>query len=143
MKSFKLGTDAGDHVTVEVHERTYEGDDWLAATISIRSGAFAGSFDAALMTCDFQPFERQLQELYESLRGTATFSTIERQLEVNCVGNERGGISIDGVAQDRAGDGNQLRFQFDLDQTYLPELISELQQIQSEFPNKLHPEFPQ
>ena len=143
MPSFKLGTDADDHLIVEIHGRPDERDDWLDSTISIRAGAFAGSFDAALMTCDFPPFRRQLERLYEMLDSTATFDTIERQLRMKFTGNGRGGIVIHGVAGDRAADGNVLRFQFCIDQTFLPTIISDLQYIEAEFPSRVHPEFPQ
>ena len=143
MASFKLGIDAGDHVIVEINGRPDERDDWLAVTISVRAGSFSGSFDATLVTCDFPLFRKQIEQLYETLTGGATFDTIEGQIKITCTGNERGGIAIDGVLQDRVVDGNELRFQFDTDQTFLPTIISELQQIESQFPNKVHPAFPQ
>ena len=143
MASFKLGTDASDHVIVAIDGRPDERDDWLTATITVHAGAFFATIDATLMTCDFPRFRTQLESLYRTLSGSATFDTIERQLQVNCVGNERGGIAVDGLVQDRAGDGNELRFRFDIDQTFLPRIITDLQGIESEFPNKMHPSFPQ
>ena len=143
MPTFKLGTDAGDHLTVEIRGRPYERDDWLEATVSIRAGGFGGSFDATLMTCDFPPFRTQLQRLYETLDGTATFETIERQLRIECAGNGCGGIAIQGVAKDQVADGNVLRFEFGVDQTFLPAIISDLQDIEAEFPNRVHPDLPQ
>lgn len=143
MASFKLGTEAGDHLIVEIEGRPDERDDWVSATISVHAGAFSASIDATLVTCDFPRFRTQLESLYKTLSGSATFDTIERQLLMNCVGNERGGIEINGIVQDRFGDGNELTFRFDIDQTYLPKVISELQEIEVEFPNKIHPAFPQ
>jgi hypothetical protein len=143
MASFKLGTDAGDHLIVEINGRPDERDDWVSATISVHVGAFSATIDATLMTSDFPRFRRQLEPLYRTLSGSANFDTIECQLEITCVGNERGGIAVNGTVQDRVGDGNELRFRFDIDQTYLPRIITELQDIESEFPNKIHPAFPQ
>ena len=143
MASFNLGTDAGDHLIVEIKGRPDERDDWLSATISVHVGAFSASIDATFVTCDFPRFRRQLESLYKTLSGSAHFDTIERQLQIECVGNERGGIAINGIVRDRVGDGNELRFRFDIDQTYLPRLLSELQDIESDFPNKIHPAFPQ
>ena len=100
MPSFKLGLDAGDHVIVEINGRPDERNDWIAATIPVRAGSFAASFAAALLTCDFPLFRRQLEELYESLSGAATFDTIERQIKITCTGNDRGGISVDGITRD-------------------------------------------
>ncbi len=143
MASFKIGTDAGDHVIVEIDGRPDERDDWLDATISVHAGAFSATIHATLVTCDFPRFRPRLEELYKTLSGSATFATIERQLQITCVGNDRGGIAIDGIAQERVGDGNELRFRFDIDQTDLPNIIAQLQQIEVEFPNKIHPAFPQ
>ena len=143
MASFKLGTDAGDHLIVEIEGRPDERDDWLTATMSAHAGAFTATIDATLVTCDFPRFRTQLESLYKTLSGSANFDTIERQLQITCVGNERGGIAINGIVQDRVGDGNELRFRFDIDQTYLPKIISELQDIESEFPNKIHTAFSQ
>jgi hypothetical protein len=143
MPLFKLGTDAGNHLSVEIRCRPDERDDWLKATVSIRAGAFAGSFDATLMTCDFPPFRSQLERLYDTLDGTATFDTIELQLGLECAGNGRGRIAIRGVAEDQVTDGNLLRCEFDIDQTFLPALISDLQDIEAKFPSRVHPEFPQ
>ena len=143
MASFKLGTDAGDHLIVEIDGRPDERDDWVSATISVQAGAFTATIDATLVTCDFPRFRRQLESLYKTLSGSANFDTIERQIQIECLGNDRGGIAINGPVQDRVGDGNELKFRFDVDQTYLPRIISELQDIESEFPNRIHPAFPQ
>ncbi len=143
MASFKLGTDAGDHLIVEIDGRPDEQDDWVSVTILVQVGAFLASIDATLVTCDFPRFRRQLESLYKTLSGSAIFDTIECQLQIECVGNGLGGIAISGNVQDRAGDGNILRFGFDIDQTYLPRVISELHAIESDFPNKIHPPFQQ
>ena len=143
VNSFALGTEAGDHLIVEIHGRPDERDDWLEARVSIRAGAFGGSFGATLMTCDFPPFRGQLERLYETLDGAATFDTIERQLRIECAGNGRGQIGIQGVAEDQVTDGNVLRFGLSIDQTFLPAIISDLQDIEAEFPNRVHPGFPQ
>lgn len=135
MASFKLGTDAGDRLIVEIDGRPDERDDWLAATISVHAGAFSATIDATLVICDFPHFRTQLEALHKTLSGSAAFDTIERQLKINCVGNERGGIAVHGIVQDRVGDGNELRFRFDIDQTYLPRIIQELRTIESEFPS--------
>jgi hypothetical protein len=143
MASFKLGIEAGDHLIVEVDGRPDERDDWVSAKIFVHMGAFTASIEATLVTCDFPRFRRQLESLYRTLRGSANFDTLERQLQIACIGNERGGIAINGTVQDRVVDGNELKFQFDIDQTYLPGLIAELKDIESDFPNKIYPAPPQ
>ncbi len=143
MVNFKLGTEASNYLAVAIDGRPDERDDWLSATISVQAGAFSGMIDATLLTCDFPRFRTQIELLYKALSGTANFETIEGQLQINLNGNERGGIAVDGMVQDRVGDGNKLHFQFEIDQTYLPRLIRELREIESEYPNKIHPSYPQ
>lgn len=143
MASFKLGTDAGDHLIVGINGRPVERDDWVSATIVVQAGAFSALIDATLVTCDFPLFRSQLESLYKTLSGKANFDTIERQLQIECIGNERGGIDITGTVRDRVCEGNELRFGFDIDQTFLPNVISELREIEFVFPNKIHPPFPQ
>jgi hypothetical protein len=143
MANFKIGSDASNHLAVAIDGRPDERDDWLTATISVRVGAFTGTTDATLLTSDFPRFRTQLESLYKTLSGIALFETIEGQLRINLAGNERGGIAVEGRVQDRVGDGNELIFRFDIDQTYLPQIIRDLLMIESEFPNKIHPSYPQ
>lgn len=143
MATFQFGTDGGDHVHVIIQGRPDENDDWLDATVSLHAGAFIGSFETLLMTCDFPPFRRQLEQLYATLSGSASFTTIEQQLQIRCSGNGLGGIEVSGVARDHVSDGNELRFRFAIDQTFLKNILADLEEIEQVFPNKLRPSRPQ
>jgi len=134
--SFKLGIDAGDYLIVEINGRVDEHDDWLDATISLRAGAFSATFDACLVTSDFPQFRARLETLFDRLIGSAVFDTIEGQLKITCVGNGHGGVAVDVVAQDRAGDGNELKFRLAIDQTFLPGVIADLRNIEFLYPNR-------
>ncbi len=138
MTSFTLGNDGSDRVVVRISGRPDAQDDWLDASISVCAGAFSGSIPVALSTCDFRPFREQLDALYQTLDGPATFSTPEQQLEFVCRGNGFGGITVEGVIADQVSDGNSLRFQFNIDQTFLPAIIDDLRKVESAFPNRLH-----
>lgn len=138
MQTMTLGGDSGDHVRITIDGRPDDNDDWLDVTIDVAVGSFSGCVSAQFVTVDFPRFRRELKSLHRTLGGTATFETIERQLEIECSGNGRGGIRITGIVQDRVGDGNELRFGFDTDQTFLHALIHNLQEIEEAFPNKLH-----
>lgn len=41
MASFKFGTDAGDHLIVEIDGRPDERDDWVSATIIVHVGVLS------------------------------------------------------------------------------------------------------
>ena len=139
MTSFTLGNDGSDRVVVRMSGRPDAQDDWLDASISVRAGAFSASIPVTLSTCDFRPFREQLETLYQTLDGTATFSTPEQQLEIVCRGNGFGRITVEGVIADQVSDGNSLRFQFNIDQTFLSAIIDDLREVESAFSNRLHP----
>ena len=55
-------------------------------------------------------FYGAIKTLCDSLVGEATFDAMEEQLHLRLRGDGRGHISAEGVARDRAGTGNELRF---------------------------------
>ena len=133
---FQLGSSASDRVLVAVLGRPDARDDWLECRVDVSAGAFSASYVATFSTQDFPQFRRELEQLYQSLDGRARFDTHERQLQVACSGNGRGGILVEGVAQDSYD--NVLRFRFETDQTFLPALIAQLREIEHEYPDVGH-----
>jgi hypothetical protein len=140
MASFSIGTSKAEsvRVTVNNYERAITGeyydDNWVAAEVSISVGAFSGHFSAAFLTPDFVQFRSTLQSLCETLKGEAVFSTLEEQLSIKLTVDDIGHLEVQGVAIDHPGMGNELKFTFDLDQTYLPKIMSDLDEIITLFP---------
>lgn len=140
MKTLRIGRQDHERLLFFVlgYERPYSGefydDNWLKARVEITVGSFSGSFDLSLTTQDFVSFLRQLDRLYQTLKGEAKFQTMESQMEFLLVCNARGGIEVSGYAIDRASDGNRLEFQFCIDQSYLVSTLRELREITAEFP---------
>jgi hypothetical protein len=62
------------------------------------------------------------------------FETLEGQLKLQLIGDRSGHIAVRGKARDKVGTGNQLEFEFQIDQSCLPELIRELKSIEKQFP---------
>ena len=143
MTSFQLGIDTSDHLIVRIVGRPDEHDDWLDAAITVRAGIFSAEIPMNVATCDFPPFRHQLESLYRTLNGKAVFWTAEQQLGITCIGNDIGAVLVEGFVKDRVSDGNELRFQFAIDQTFLRESIDGLQRIEAMFPNIVHPPFSQ
>ncbi len=135
-----IGPKSGDHVSIEVlrRERAGESDywdgNWLETIVEVRAGAWAGKFPAHLRSDEFQAFRQEVARLYDRLEGTAEFSPIEPWLMVRLVGNGRGGIAVEGEACDKIGTGNTLQFRGEIDQTYLPQLLKELDEVLRTFP---------
>ena len=142
MKTFILGATENPKIEVSVlgYERDqtgeYHDDNWVNGHVSIRVGAFYGEFDAAFTTGDFVRFRTELEPLFETLSGQAQFSTLEGQLEFTLVGNGRGKIQVKGSGSDHPSLENELRFEFCLDQTFLPSTFRGLNEIISEFPTR-------
>ena len=67
---------------------------------------------------------------------TAAFDTLEDQLKLRLAGDRRGHILVRGTAKDRVGTGNELEFGFEIDQSYLPEIMKELEAIEKCFPSR-------
>jgi hypothetical protein len=138
--AFSIGGSERNNVTVEVlnYERPasgeYHDDNWVNVAVSVSAGAFTGNFAASFLTEEFVAFRSQLRELYKTLKGEATFTTMEGQLTLNLVGDGRGGITLKGEALDQPGIGNCLIFELALDQTYLASTLDGLDQVIDVFP---------
>lgn len=107
---------------------------WVKGFVEVKAGAFSGGFDADFMTTDFANFRSELEELYNKLTGTATFSTLEDQVNIKIVGDGIGHLIAECYVMDIAGLGSKLQFEVDFDQTYIPNVIRELEKIISRFP---------
>lgn len=138
--TFALGGTARERVEVAVlgYERApageYHDDNWLRVRITVQAGAFSGSYDAAFLTEEIIQFRKQLEVMYESLRGEAEFTTLEEQLSLRLTANGRGEVLLRGTAVDTAGTGNRLEFQLTLDQTHLHRTVDELRQVTDRYP---------
>lgn len=101
-------------------------DDWLRPRASVGAGPFRGETDVYVTVSDFARLLPELRALYDSLRGTATFATIEQQVGFTISGDGMGHITLSGFLEDRAGGDNRLEFRLSYDQTLLVHSISEV-----------------
>ncbi|WP_243287473.1 hypothetical protein [Geothrix terrae] len=140
MKTLSIGNQEREQFSITVlgYERSASGefydDNWLTSRVKISVGSFSGEFGLSLFTTDFTSFLEQLSALYKTLSGEAKFETMEGQIEFSMTGNGRGGVEVSGRVLDQAGIGNKLEFAFQVDQTYLPLAIHDLNEILNEFP---------
>jgi hypothetical protein len=112
----------------------YCDNNWLTVRISVSVGGFRGRADASFLTEDFVSFLSQLRPLFETLRGTADFTTIEGQLRMGLVGDGKGHVELEAEVANSAGPSNRLSFRLQLDQTQLGNSIREIESVLSEFP---------
>ena len=132
--------DAGDIVRLEPKRLVREGSEidydnnCIITTVTVKGGKFSGQFDAEFMTIEFEKFKQELKPLYDNLKGSATFSGLEGQLELKIVGDKIGHFEVSVVASDQPGDGGQLSYTMEIDQTSIKELVYQLDTITKMFP---------
>lgn len=130
----RVGQRDTEHVVIDILDQVPDDYGWLNAEVAVSVGAWSGRFGACLRTPDFPRFRQQLEHLLANPSATASFTTLEQQLELKFLGNLLGHIKVEGQAVDQAGVGNRLQFSLDIDQSYLPDLINELLAVERRFP---------
>lgn len=127
-------------VRVEPQERTHLGaanywdKNWITTSVTVRCSAFSGKYEADFMASDFETFKRELELLYDNLKGGAMFSGLEGQLELRCIGDGLGHIEIKVFAQENPGYGGNLTYTMSIDQTFIKPLVQQLDKITKAFP---------
>ena len=106
-----------------------DSEGWLHPVVRISAGPFFGSANAYCELSDFTRLLPELQSLYDTLRGTATFETIEGQVAFTLTGDGLGHIELRGFLTDSAGGSNRLNFAIAFDQTLLWHSIPEFQDL--------------
>ncbi|MFL5797041.1 MAG: hypothetical protein ACJ77A_03795 [Actinomycetota bacterium] len=59
---------------------------------------------------------------------------MEPWVNLRLQGDGLGQVSVSGTADDKVSTGNKLQFRFELDQTWLPKIIEDLEALMREFP---------
>ncbi|MGO1059206.1 WapI family immunity protein [Planococcus sp. FY231025] len=137
-KLYILGTDT--KIEIEVLKRcfpeaigSWEGD-WVKTAIRVQIPGFSADFHADLRTDEFREFRNQLVSMNKNLEGTATLISIENVIQANAMMNPQGGIFWNVTIRYPVSSGAVLDFEFGSDQSYLDQLIKELEEVLVEFP---------
>lgn len=109
-------------------------DNWLKVDLRVWAGAFQGTTSASIVTIELTKFLAGLRQLWETLGGSAAFSTLEQQLKLRLDGDGRGHITLSGEVSDQPRGGNRLHFTLGLDPSQLISAIRELEAITSKYP---------
>ncbi len=107
---------------------------WIQAIVTVKAGAFSGQFKTELMTTDFYKFKQQFSRLYDNLDGMAIFDTIEGQINIKIKGDGIGHFEANCMVMDYAGTGNKLDFEIIFDQTIIPNIVGQLDNITKTYP---------
>ncbi|HNV72631.1 MAG TPA: hypothetical protein PKO06_23180, partial [Candidatus Ozemobacteraceae bacterium] len=107
---------------------------WLGTRVTARAGGFRAAFEADLRAEEIGAFHEALVAMNRSLSGDAEFLTLEQQVALTLSMNHTGQIAVSGTLTDQPGVGNQLLLSFEIDQTYLHDIITRLECILEAFP---------
>jgi|SRR6267142_4680424 len=120
-----IGNRGADHVLINAWGKpNLEG--WFSAEVKIACEGWRGKFLCSLQKGELRALAEELQRLENSLNGEATFHPLEPNLILAFSGDGKGHINVKGEAQERLGSGTRLAFEFEIDQTYLRSVISDL-----------------
>ena len=136
-----IGHEAHEHVVIRVLGRMHPGaldrwdGNWLRSPIEISVGGFSGVVSGAGLRGDeLRTLRRGLENLYETLSGTASLESMEQWLDLRFEGDGSGRIEVTGTARDHHGVGwNALHFALEIDQTFLPPIIDSLKAIEASY----------
>jgi hypothetical protein len=124
-----IGSESGSHIRLTLTPPPFADDGGIPTIIEISDGPFYGSFGTHLFKRELDGFLPQMRSLYRMLDGTTHFKALEGTLTFELESAGGGHINVRGHAKDDPATGRSLNFDFVIDQTYLPNLIQELEII--------------
>jgi hypothetical protein len=140
MGEIRIGGAARECLVVQIvaRERSRSTDywdgNWLHASVEVHAGGFDGRASGTLRAEEFVVFRDEVAALHRSLRGRATFGTMEDWLAVEMAGDGRGHVEVTGRLHDGPGSVNRLVFRLEMDQTNLASVMAALDDVVARFP---------
>ncbi|MBD1944477.1 hypothetical protein H6F50_19305 [Coleofasciculus sp. FACHB-712] len=106
---------------------------WISSEIEIILPGYHANFLGDIRTEEIFIFLEQLKEISQTLSGIAELNTMEGLINLKAEINNLGHIQWTGKTTYPIGNGNTLTFNFSNDQSFLSNLITELQMITKHF----------
>ena len=132
--------DSGEFVRLEPLKLiNYKSDidwdkNWVKTIVTVKGGSFSGKFEADIMTTDYEILKQEFRKLYDNLKGGFHFSDLERYVDITIKGDGIGHFNVEVTACDKPGNGSELAFELNFDQTQIKELVYQLESITKKFP---------
>lgn len=111
----------------------YWDGNWVVTRIQAESQGFRADFTDQVHLGDVVQFYEQVMSLHATLSGEATLAMMEEYLTVTGTLDARGGLHWSAMLAQPFRRDNRLQFTFWADQSYLPALIQQLENVLSEF----------
>ena len=112
----------------------YQEGNWIDCEFEVAAGAFRGKFRADLRSEEFHALREDTEGLSRALEGSASFNTVEGCIALTLTGDGNGAVRVSGEAVDLADAGNRLLFDFEIEQTCLPDICQSLEYLLAAFP---------
>lgn len=137
----QLGPADADHLRLEILGRSYpqatdyDDGNWLSCRFDLRAGHWKGHWYPSVRAEEIAAFRDQVATLSREVAGEAVFETMEQWLSLTLRMDRLGHLAVAGKARVVVGTGNVLAFRFhDLDQTFLPDFVTQLDKAIHAFP---------
>ena len=112
----------------------YWDGNWLVSNVKIEIPGYYVDFNASLRTDDIRDFVNELKLMNRNLSGKAMMKNLDSFIHFECEIDRLGQINWSGETCYPAGSGAVLNFTFVSNQSYLHDLIKELDDIIHVFP---------
>jgi hypothetical protein len=117
----RFGSDS-THLTVTPLEPTEYG---TRAEVSFRVRTFSGTFEAIVF---FRGLLEKVESLHRSLRGSVDLGALDDEFRIDLAATSLGHITASVELYFEGSPEVRLKYEFEIDQTYLPPVIRALQQ---------------
>ena len=107
---------------------------WIEVNVEFKIDSFRGNFNGNFMTLDFENFKQQLRKLYSDLKGYANFESTDNLVKIQMKGDGIGHIEVNCAVSDDGGFSKNFEFKIEIDQTQIPDIINDLNQLTKKFP---------
>lgn len=132
----------GEETTIEIdvlyrnypNSSDYWDGNWVTSKINIKIPGYFVNYDADLRTDELRDFANEIKLMSKLLKGKATLKNLDNYLQIECEMNKTGKIIWTAETCYPAGYGAVLKFEFVSDQSFLVDLIKELENISVAFP---------
>lgn len=111
-----IGNKGADFVALRIVRREPA---WSTVEIDVHSDGLSGSVKWSFSKGELAAFAREIEALHRDLRGRAQLQPQEPNITLELTGDGKGHVTVLGTLQNLFERKNQLRFEFEIDQTYL------------------------
>lgn len=134
-----FGSLESEYLAIHVFRRLYDVSDywdgnWIDTEIRIRTRGITASYRADLRAEELERLRDGLVPMYETLSGGASLRSLEEWLSIDIEADRLGHCEVKYVAVVSHSPRTALESSLQLDQTYLPAVINQLNRILAAFP---------